>query len=59
VDDLASLIEMDDSALIQWRKEVREKMERLPAAERAELAAVYDASTSEIEHRARMAWSKS
>ena len=52
--------QLDDSALISMREEMRGELERLPASSRdhAELAARYDLTTSEIDERARAAWSK-
>ena len=54
-DDFAA---MDDSALISWRVQVREELERLPPHSRAfaELSARYEVSTAEIDNRARTAW---
>lgn len=50
---------LDDSALLTWRARVRAELERLPPRSpgHAELAARYDRSTSEIDDRARRAWS--
>jgi hypothetical protein len=50
----------DDSALFSMREEMRGALERLPPRSRghAELAARYDMTTSEINDRARAAWSK-
>jgi hypothetical protein len=52
--------QLDDSALISLREEMRAELERLPAfsADRAELAARYDLTTVEINERARAAWSR-
>jgi hypothetical protein len=57
-DDFAQL---DDSALLSKRAEMRTELERLPPAspDHAALAALYDLSTAEINERARQAWSKS
>ena len=51
---------MDDSALLSMRAEMRAELERLPPASiaRAELAARYDETTEEVNHRARRAWSR-
>jgi hypothetical protein len=52
--------QLDDSALISLREEMRGELERLPAhsADRAELAARYDLTTTEMNERARAAWSR-
>ena len=52
--------QLDDSALISMREEMRGELERLPprSREREELAARYDLTTTEINQRARAAWSK-
>jgi hypothetical protein len=51
---------MDDSALLSMRAEMRAELERLPPAStaRAELAALYDETTEEVNDRARRAWSR-
>ena len=52
--------QLDDSALISLREEMRGELERLPAhsVDHAELAARYDLTTVEINERARVAWSR-
>jgi hypothetical protein len=52
--------QLDDSALISLREEMRAELERLPAfsPDRAELATRYDLTTVEINERARAAWSR-
>ena len=52
--------QLDDSALISMREEMRGELERLPpgSSDHAELAARYDLTTMEINERARTAWSK-
>jgi hypothetical protein len=54
------LSQLDDSALISLREEMRDELERLPARSvaRAELAARYDLTTAELNERARAAWSR-
>lgn len=56
-EDLARL---DDSTLFTLRAEMRAELERLPpgSADHAALAALYDISTSEVNDRARIAWSR-
>ena len=51
---------LDDSALLAWRAETRDGLERMPSAspDYAALAALYDKSTEEVNERARRAWSK-
>jgi hypothetical protein len=51
---------LDDSALLNWRAEARAELERLPSASvaHATLTALYDQSTSEVNERARRAWSR-
>ena len=51
--NLADLVELDDSALIAWRRRARTELERDPGPA---LQAVYDATTWEITARAREAW---
>lgn len=55
------LAQMDDSALLARRAEMRAELERLPPASpgHAELATLYDKSTQEVTKRARNAWSRS
>lgn len=50
--------ELDDSALISRRAEIRAVLEHLPPASPAyaPMAALYDQSTQEIDDRARKAW---
>ena len=52
--------QLDDSALISLREQMRGELERLPphSAGHAELAARYDLTTVEINERARVAWSR-
>ena len=52
--------QLDDSALITLREEMRVELERLPvhSVGHAELAAQYDLTTAEINERARVAWSR-
>ena len=52
--------QLDDSALISMREEMRGELERLPpgSLDHVELAARYDLTTTEINERARAAWSK-
>jgi hypothetical protein len=52
--------QLDDSALISMREEMRAELERLPSGSRdhAELDARYDLTTTEINERARAAWAK-
>jgi hypothetical protein len=51
---------LDDAALLTWRAQARAELERLPPAslDYAALAALYDKSTSEVNERARRAWSR-
>jgi hypothetical protein len=50
---------LDDSALLTWRAETRDGLERMAPASPgyAALAALYDKSTEEVNDRARKAWS--
>jgi hypothetical protein len=52
--------QLDDSALISMREGMRAELGRLPtgSGDHAELAARYDLTTTEINERARAAWSK-
>jgi hypothetical protein len=58
-DEQLDFTQLDDSALISRRAEMRAELERLPPASSAHaaLAALYDLSTEEIDDRARKAWS--
>jgi hypothetical protein len=51
---------LDDSALISRRAELRAELERLTPGSpgHAELTALYERSTEEIDDRARQAWSR-
>ena len=51
--------QLDDSALISMRAQMREELERLPPTSpaHAALSAQYEKSTREIDDRARKAWS--
>jgi hypothetical protein len=56
-DDFTTL---DDTALLVRRAEMRAELERLPpgSAGHAELTALYDESTIEVNDRARRAWTR-
>lgn len=58
-DDNDDFTRLDDSALLSRRAEMRAELERLPPASPvyAALAALYDLSTTEVDARARKAWS--
>lgn len=51
---------LDDFALLRARAEMRAELERLPphSAGHAALSARYDASTEEVNDRARNAWTQ-
>jgi len=55
----ADFTQLDDSALLSRRAEMRAELERLPPASpgHAALTALYDKSTEEVNGRARKAWS--
>ena len=59
-DDSDDFTRLDDSALLSWRAETREKLEELPpgSPDYATLSALYDRSTTEVNDRARKAWSR-
>ena len=59
-DDSYDFTRLDDSALLNWRAETRDKLEELPAGSPgyAALSALYDRSTTEVTERAREAWSR-
>jgi hypothetical protein len=61
MDDNDDFTQLDDSALLRRRAEMRDELERLPASslDYAVLAMLYDRSTVEVNERAREAWSKS
>ena len=52
---------LDDSALLSWRAKTRSELARLTPGSRAyaALLARYDQSTTEVNERARVAWSRS
>jgi hypothetical protein len=52
--------ELDDSALLSRRAEMRAELERLPtaSADHVALAALYDRSTEEVNARAAKAWAR-
>ena len=52
--------QLDDSALLSMRAEMRDELERLPpgSADHASLAALYDRTTEEVDARARRAWTR-
>jgi hypothetical protein len=52
--------QLDDTALLIRRAEMRAELERLPPASpgHAALTALYDESTAEVNQRARRAWTK-
>jgi hypothetical protein len=54
------LTRLDDSALISMRAQMRAELERLPPAspDHAELTALYDKTTEEVDDRARRAWAR-
>ncbi len=51
---------LGDSALLGMRAEMRAALEQLPPGSpaRAELAAIYDETTEEVDDRARRAWTR-
>jgi hypothetical protein len=55
----ADFTQLDDSALLNRRAEMRAELERLPPASpgHAALTVLYDKSTEEVNGRARKAWS--
>ena len=56
-EDIPDFTRLDDSALISRRAQMRAELERLPphSADRDAVARAYDASTEEINARARAA----
>ena len=61
MDDYEDFTQLDDSALLRRRAEMRAELEQLSAAslDYAVLTVLYDRSTAEVNERARAAWSKS
>ena len=59
MDDNDDFTQLDDSALLHRRAEMRDELERLPASsfDYAVLTMLYDQSTIEVTERARKAWS--
>jgi hypothetical protein len=51
---------MDDCTLLGRRAELREQLERLPplSVDHVRLAFIYEASTAEVNERARAAWTR-
>jgi hypothetical protein len=60
ISDEPDFSQLDDSALISMREEMRGELERLPprSSDHAELAERYDLTTAEINDRARAAWTR-
>jgi hypothetical protein len=61
MDDISDeFMQMDDSALLALRAEMRAELERLPPASpaHAALTALYDKTTAEVDDRARRAWTR-
>jgi hypothetical protein len=58
--DIDEFTQLDDSALLSRRAEMRAELERLPpgSVDRALLAARYDQSTAEVNVRAAEAWAR-
>jgi hypothetical protein len=59
MNDSEDFTQLDDTALLSRRAEMRAELERLPPASpgHAALTALYDKSTEEVNARARRAWS--
>ncbi len=59
-DDTPDFTQLDDSALISRRAQMRAELERLPprSACHEALSRAYDASTEEVDDRARRAWTR-
>jgi len=61
MDDISDdFTQMDDSALLSMRAEMRAELERLPPASpgHAALTALYNKTTGEVDDRARRAWTR-
>ena len=61
MDDISDdFTQMDDSALLATRAEMRAELERLPptSPDHAALTALYDKTTEEVDARARRAWTR-
>ena len=61
MDNNDDFTQLDDSALLRRRAEMRAELERLPESsfDHAVLTMLYDQSTVEVNKRASEAWSKS
>lgn len=59
-DEIPDFTRLDDWALIARRAQMRAELDRLPprSAEHGALSRAYDASTEEIDDRARRAWTR-
>lgn len=59
-DDCNDFTQLDDSALLARRAEMRAELEQLPltSASHTALTALYDLSTEEVNDRARKAWAR-
>ena len=59
-EEVIDFTEMDDSTLLCRRAEMRAQLERLPplSPDRVRLTFIYDASTAEVNERARAAWTR-
>ena len=61
MDDFSeNFAELDDTALLSMRAEMRDELERLPPGSpgHAALTALYDKTTGEVDERARRAWTR-
>jgi hypothetical protein len=58
--DSDNFTQLDDSALLSRRAEMRAELERLPpgSADHAALSALYNKSTEEVNVRAAKAWAR-
>ena len=59
-EELPDFTQLDDSALLRTREQMRAELQRLPphSPGHATLAACYDASLDELVERARKAWAR-
>jgi hypothetical protein len=59
-EEVIDFSQMDDSTLLGKRAEMRAQLEHLPplSPDRARLMFIYDASTAEVNERARAAWTR-
>jgi hypothetical protein len=59
-EEVTDFTAMDDPTLLAWRADARARLEHLPplSPDAVQLKFTYDASTIEVDQRARAAWTR-